>query len=281
MKNLRILVPTDLSEVSKKAFQIANEFSKSLKATVTPLYAITKTRYDGANASELAETDLQSVADKLIDKKYLREIIVSNQKPVDAIIDNGKDFDLIIMTSHGRNGFNRFLLGSVTEKVIRLSHAPVLIVKEQMELFPLNKILLATDFSDNAKKSYPLVMKLAKMTGASVHVLFAIVYAATEPATHLEAFVRTKEKQFKADIEQYFKPIEDKITFDAPLTKKSAHEYLANHIDEHPYNLVIMSTLGHTGLDYMRMGSTISNVVRHAQSNVLITNPVSKLTWSE
>ena len=185
------------------------------------------------------------------------------------------------MTSHGRNGFNRFLLGSVTEKVIRLSHAPVLIVKEQMELFPLNKILLTTDFSENAKNSYPMVLELAKMTGASVHVLFAIVYAATEPATHLEAFVRTKEKQFKADVEQYFKPIEDRVTFDAPLTKKSAHEYLANHIDEHRYNLVVMSTLGHTGLDYMRMGSTTSNVVRHAQSNVLITNPVSKLNWSE
>ena len=281
MKNLRILVPTDLSEASNKAFQIANEFSKSLKATVTPLYAITKTRYDGANANELAEVDLQSVADKLIDKKYLNEIIISNQKPVDAIIDNGKDFDLIIMTSHGRNGFNRFLLGSVTEKVIRLSHAPLRIVKEQMELFPLNKILLTTDFSENAKNSYPMVLELAKMTGASVHVLFAIVYAATEPATHLEAFVRTKEKQFKADVEQYFKPIEDRVTFDAPLTKKSAHEYLANHIDEHRYNLVVMSTLGHTGLDYMRMGSTTSNVVRHAQSNVLITNPVSKLNWSE
>ncbi|HAC15451.1 MAG TPA: hypothetical protein DCE78_05830 [Bacteroidetes bacterium] len=281
MKSLRILVPTDLSEASNKAFQIADEFSKSLKATVTPLYAVTKTRYDGANAQFEAETDLKNVAEKSIDKNRLGEIIISNQKPVDAIIDNGKDFDLIIMTSHGKNGFNRFLLGSVTEKVIRLSHAPVLIVKEQMELFPLEKILLTTDFSDNAKKSYPLVMELAKKTGASVHVMFAIVYAATEPATHLEAFVRTKEKQFKADVELYFKPIEDRVTFDAPLTKKSAHEYLANHIDEHRYNLVVMSTLGHTGLDYMRMGSTTSNVVRHAQSNVLITNPMSKLNWSE
>ena len=280
MKSLRILVPTDLSEASNKAFQIANEFAKSFKATITPLYAITKTRYDGAKANELAKSDLKTAANTFIDKNKLGEIIVSIQKPVDAIIDNGKDFDLIIMTSHGKNGFNRFLLGSVTEKVIRLSHAPVLIVKEQIELFPLNKILLTTDFSENAKKSYPMVMELAKLTGASVHVLFAIVYSATEPATHLEAFVRTKEKQFKSDVELYFKSIEDKITFDAPLTKKSAHEYLTNHIDEHRYNLIVMSTLGHTGLDYMRMGSTTSNVVRHAQSNVLITNPMSKLNWS-
>lgn len=281
MKNLRILVPTDLSERSNNAFRIAAEFAKSVKATVTPLYALTKTRYDGVDAEERAMSDLGNVVDNYLDKKSIDNMIVSNLKPVDAVVDNGKEFDLIIMSSHGKNGFNRLLLGSVTEKVIRLSHTPVLVVKDHDNLFPLEKILLTTDFSDNAKKSYPLVLEIAKTTNASVHMLFAIVYSATEPATHLEAFVRTKEKQFRADVEEYFSEISNRVTFEAPLTKKSAHEYLANHVDEHRYNLIVMSTLGHTGLDYLRMGSTTSNVVRHADTNVLITNPMSKINWNK
>ncbi len=281
MKNLRILVPTDLSDRSNNAFRIAAEFAKSAKATVTPLYALTKTRYDGVDAEERAMADLENIVDNYLDKKSIDNLIVSNLKPVDAVVDNGKEFDLIIMSSHGKNGFNRLLLGSVTEKVIRLSHTPVLVVKDHENLFPMEKILLTTDFSDNAKKSYPLVLELAKLTNASVHMLFAIVYSATEPATHLEAFVRTKEKQFRADVEEYFSEISDRVTFEAPLTKKSAHEFLAIHVDEHRYNLIVMSTLGHTGLDYLRMGSTTSNVIRHADTNVLITNPMSKINWNK
>lgn len=278
MKKLRILVPTDLSEISNKALSTAGELAKMTTGIVTPLFAYAKSRYDGANNTpENAKSDVDTIASRFVYHDFLAETIVSLQKPIDAIIDNGKDFDLVVMSSHGRNGFNRFLLGSVTEKVIRLSHTPVLVIKDHDKLMPIEKILLTTDFSENARNSYQYVAKLAELTGAKVHILYAIVYAATEPATHLEAYVRTKEKQFKADIQQSFGKIADRVTFETPLTKKSAHEYILNHTEEHKYDLIVMSTLGHTGLDYIKLGSTTSNVVRHTGTNILITNPSSKL----
>jgi nucleotide-binding universal stress UspA family protein len=279
MKKLRILVPTDLSETSNLAFQTAKEFVQKTGSTITPIFAFTKTRYDGANAFEDAKIDLINVTKTHFEDSQIDEYILSNQKPVDAIVDNGKDYDLIIMSSHGKSGFNRLLLGSVTEKVIRLSHTPVLLVKGDYPLFPMNKILLTTDFSDNAYRSYPLVNFLAKQSNAHVHMIFAVVYSATEPATHLEAFVRTKEKQFRDDISTYFPEIKEKVSFEATLTKKSAHEYLANHLNKHNYNIVVMSTLGHTGLEFLRLGSTTANLIRHAETNVLITNPSSKIDW--
>lgn len=278
MKNLRILVPTDLSETSNKALRIGGELAKMTGGKVTPLFAYARNRYDGAsNTPESTKIDVDTLATKYIYHDFLSDTIVSTQKPIDAIIDIGKDFDLIVMSSHGRSGFNRFLLGSVTEKVIRLSYTPVLVVKDNDKLFPIDKILLTTDFSDNARASYSYVEKFAELTGAHIHMLYAVVYAATEPATHLEAYVRTKEKQFKADIQQYFGNISDRVTFEVPLTKKSAHEYVLNHVEEHQYNLIVMSTLGHTGLEYIKLGSTTSNVVRHAGTNILITNPNLKL----
>jgi nucleotide-binding universal stress UspA family protein len=279
MKKLRILVPTDLSETSNLAFQSAKDMANETGATITPMYAYSKTRYDGADAFSNAEIDLKKVASQFLTDKQIEKFIVSNQNPVDAIIDNGKDYDLILMSSHGKHGFNRLLLGSVTEKVVRLSHTPVLIVKGKYPLFPMKKILLTTDFSENAYKSFPIVASLARKTDAMVHALYAIVYSATEPATHLEAFVRTKEKQFREDTKTYFSDMTDQISFEADLTKKSAHEYLTEYLENHRYNLVIMSTLGHTGLDYLRMGSTTANVLRHATTNILVTNPNSKSDW--
>lgn len=279
MKKLRVLVPTDLSETSNLAFQAAKELANETGAIITPLYAFSKTRYDGVDAIEHAENDLNTITSAFLKKSQIEKAIISNQAPVDAIVDNGKDFDLILMSSHGRKGFNRLLLGSVTEKVVRMSHTPVLLVKGKFPLFPMTKILLTTDFSDNANKSYPLVATLAKKTNADVHALYAVVYSATEPATHLEAYVRTKEKMFRDDIKVYFNDIEDKISFEAELTKMSAHEFLANYLDANSFNLVVMSTLGHTGLDYLRLGSTTENVIRHATTNILITNPNSKPNW--
>lgn len=280
MKKLRVLVPTDMSETSNLAFEAAKELIRETGAIITPLYAFTKTRYDGADAMNDAETDLNKITSKYFDESQIDSPIISNQSAVDAIVDNGKNFDLILMSSHGKNGFNRLLLGSVTEKVIRMSHTPVLLVKGKFPLFPMKKILLTTDFSENALKSYPLVATLAKKTNADVHALYAVVYSATEPATHLEAYVRTKEKQFRDDVHKYFKAVENQVSFEADLTRKSAHEYLADHLDKNDYNLVVMSTLGHTGLDYLRLGSTTANVIRHATTNILITNPNSKTDWN-
>lgn len=280
MRKLRILVPTDMSETSNLAFQAAKEMAEETGAKITALYSFSKTRYDGVDAKSNAEDDLKKVTLANLKPAHIESYIISDLSPVDAIIDNGKEYDLILMSSHGKHGFNRLLLGSVTEKVVRLSHTPVLIVKGKVPLFPMKKILLTTDFSPNAIKSYPIVSTLAKKTGALIHVLYAIVYSATEPATHLEAFVRTKEKQFREDSNTYFKDIIDDVSFEADLTKKSAHEYLTEHLESHNYNLVVMSTLGHTGLDYLRMGSTTANVLRHASTNILITNPNSKTDWN-
>jgi len=53
--------------------------------------------------------------------------------PSSEILDyaKGQKADLIVLSSHGRTGLNRFLLGSVAERVIRFSHCPVLVLKRQ------------------------------------------------------------------------------------------------------------------------------------------------------
>jgi nucleotide-binding universal stress UspA family protein len=282
MKKLSILVPTDMSGISLKALRAASGLAGMVAGTVTPMYSFEKNRYEGGDVtSEKVQHELNDIASAYVDKSLLREAHVSSMKPVDAIVDVGKDFDLVVMSSHGRTGISRLMLGSVTEKVIRLSKPPVLVVKDEETLFPLKKILVTTDFSQNAKNSYGLAAKVAELSGASIHLVYAVTYHSTEPATHLEAYIRTKEKKFRAHIERYFSKVADRVTFEATLTKKSAHEFLTRHIAEHQYNLVFMATLGRTGLDYLKMGSTTGTVIRNIDANVIITNPVTGSDWNE
>jgi len=282
MKKLSILVPTDFSEISVKAMKVAAELAKMVDGRVTPFYASEKNRYDRADDTpEAFRLRLDELASEHIPQAYRRDGYVSEHRPVEAIVDFSKEFDLVVMSSHGRTGISRIMLGSVTEKVIRQAKPPVLIVKNDATLFPAQKILVTTDFSENARNSYGIAAKFAQITGASIHLLYAVSYHSTEPATHLEAYVRTKEKQFRVDIARYFSAVADRVSYEAILTKKSAQEYLTRHISEHRYNVVFMATLGRSGLDFLKMGSTTSSVIRNVDTNVIITNPVTGVDWNE
>lgn len=261
---------------------VAAKLAELVNGKITPLYSFEKVRYERSDASpESAMEDLNKLAAQHIDKKYLENAVISNMKPNDAIVDIAKEFDLVVISSHGRTGISKLMLGSVTEKVIRLSKPPVLIVKNEETMFPMERILVTTDFSQNAKNSYGLAAQLAELTGASIHLLYAVTYHNTEPATHLTAYVRGKEKKFRNYMERYFSKVSHRVTFEARLTKKSAHEFITRHISEHGYNLVLMSTLGRTGLDYLKMGSTTGTVIRNIDTNIIITNPVTGSDWNE
>ncbi|MCC5925061.1 MAG: universal stress protein [Bacteroidetes bacterium] len=282
MKKLTILVPTDFSEISLKALRVAGKMATLVDGKVSVLYSFEKNRYERSDSSiETAKEDLDALVSSHLDASVKGECLVSEHKPVDAIIDVAKEYDLVVMSSHGRTGISKLMLGSVTEKVVRLSKPPVLVVKNEDSLFPLNKILVTTDFSQNAKNSYGLAAKLAELSDASIHLLYAVTYHSTEPATHLEAYVRTKEKKFRSYVERYFPSIADRVTYEAKLTKKSAHEFITRHISDNEYNLVVMATLGRTGLDYLKMGSTTGTVIRNVDTNVIITNPVTGPDWNE
>ena len=71
------------------------------------------------------------------------------------------------MSSHGRTGFSRFLLGSVAEKVLRLAHTPVMILEDDVDVGNFERILVTTDFSENAAHAYPYALEIAQKTGGT------------------------------------------------------------------------------------------------------------------
>lgn len=283
MKKLRILVPTDFSEISTNAFDHAENFAQLTGGKIT-IFNAYRTGSPNRTTDDDPKSDrnqkLYELATRRISPQHIESCISVLAEPEEAIVTKSSEFDLIIMSSHGRTGFSRLMLGSVAEKVIRFSEAPVLVIENSEIMFPVKSILLTTDFSDNAYKAYPFAFELGKLTDAKVELVYVLSFDMTDPATQIEAFKRTKEKQLNKEIQKHFGDISENVSAKVILSRKSVHEQLTNLITDNDYDLAIMATLGRTGLEYLRLGSTTANVVRHVEKPVLVINPKSDKDWS-
>ena len=139
-----ILVPFDLSNQSTRAVKVAFDVAKTRQSNVTLLTCLEGDAwhhkyYDARADSELIKKQ------KEVTKKYLEKLeplakknnvtlksrIIPSKSVVKDIVSFAKSgkFDLVVMGSHGRSGFDKWLLGSVANGVSQKVHCPVLIVK--------------------------------------------------------------------------------------------------------------------------------------------------------
>jgi nucleotide-binding universal stress UspA family protein len=135
----QILVPTDGSQTAKKALRSAVQVARQNDADLHVLHVIDEvppTRNPGMleeKQKQQQEEAEQLVEDALagVDTEQVRvERAVRHGRPDEAVLDYAQDLDmdLVIMGRHGRSGLDRWLLGSTTERVLRSSSLPVLVI---------------------------------------------------------------------------------------------------------------------------------------------------------
>ncbi|MDH3765738.1 MAG: universal stress protein [Nitrosopumilus sp.] len=139
-----ILVPFDLSTQSTRAFKVALDLAKKYDSKVTLLTCLEGDAwkhkfYDSRADTELLKKQkkvtekylekLESLADK--NKVVIKSQILKSKSVVNDIITYAKSrkYDLIVIGSHGRTGFDKLLLGSVANGVSQKTSCPILIVK--------------------------------------------------------------------------------------------------------------------------------------------------------
>jgi nucleotide-binding universal stress UspA family protein len=135
-----ILVPTDGSDAATSAVDHAVDLAEQYDATLHVLYVIDANAYSTLEAGsdvvinaleEEGETAVQAVADRASEAgvDVVTEVVTGTVHH--SIIDYAGEegMDLIVMGTHGRRGLDRYLLGSVTEKVVRTAEVPVLTVR--------------------------------------------------------------------------------------------------------------------------------------------------------
>lgn len=140
----KILLTTDGSKRSEAAVDQAVGLARKFDAEIHILHVVdvgVDSSYDSVNElmsqldsvenlEEFGEKAVESLQKQVEDKGLTPEVTVRQGVPHRKILDyvDEKDMDLIVMSTHGRSGLDRMLLGSVTEKVIRSSKIPVLTV---------------------------------------------------------------------------------------------------------------------------------------------------------
>lgn len=135
----RVLLPTDGSEGSRRAIDLATDIAAHHDAVLEVLYVV-DTHTQAAQVSpgmvrERLGTRGQKATTRAAEHAAAtgvetHETVLEHASPCRAILDyaDDRDCNLIVMGTHGRTGFDRVLLGSVAERVVRLAPVPVLTI---------------------------------------------------------------------------------------------------------------------------------------------------------
>lgn len=136
-----ILHPTDFSEPSRAAWQVACALAQTYKARLVALHVVMPVTmaYGEVITTEAVEQQVASARQALEQWQATEsglnvERLLETGDPVEGIlrVANQLPADLVVLGSHGRTGLARLLLGSVAEQVVRKASCPVLVVKRPL-----------------------------------------------------------------------------------------------------------------------------------------------------
>ncbi len=234
---------------------------------------------------------LEKIANILRGEKFKAKTFLSYGSPADEILKYAETekVSLIAMTSYGRGGIKRWLLGGTTEKVIRGADIPVLVVRgkrpeeiEIMEKVSLSRILVPLDGSEIGETVLPYVEAIAdKMKGSVtlLHVnppLYRAIGQLEFPGPYPEEVIETLRTAGEAYLGGINKRLKEKgieVNYKV-ITGDPAMEIL-EYAKEGGFNLIAMSTHGRGGITRWTLGSVAEKVVRSSEVPVLLVRALS------
>jgi nucleotide-binding universal stress UspA family protein len=218
---------------------------------------------EGEETVETAAAELERAG-----ANYVTDVVQGD--PVETILEYAGryDADLIAMPSRGHEGLSRYLLGSVAEKVVRLSTVPVLVARLQPDerlSFPYERILVPTDGSDQALRAARHALELAAALEAEVHVL-SVVDDARLGVDVRSAIGDDVREERATDAIRGVETAAADVGID-PVTaveRGPPAATIREYVDDHGADLVVVGTTGRRGLDRVFLGSVAERTIRSA-----------------
>jgi nucleotide-binding universal stress UspA family protein len=293
----KILVPLDGSQLSEKVLSYARSLAKGLKVPVELLRVIDPAVTEAFSKPEdgrHADIVTSEMRDNGLD--YLKEVARSftdtstvkcsaeTGSPAEVIVDRAaaQTGTLIAMSTHGRSGAQRWLLGSVADKVLHASTSPLLLVRaREGENSPdeatLTTIDVPLDGSGLSELVLPHVTALAQKLNLEVVLLRAPVVPASsymapeyEPGFQEIAgnIMDESKKYLEEKVEQLQGGGVEKVSY--VLLKGETAVEIIEMARQTPDNIVAMCTHGNSGIGRWVLGSVTDRVVRYSGDPVLV-----------
>jgi nucleotide-binding universal stress UspA family protein len=303
----RIGVPLDGSKLAERALAVASDLAERFSASLVLIAALDRPEAMSPDALRVLEgsgvwTGVPRTATATPEERLAKYLdMVSAQLPVSAPVRtavrhgdaaseivaaaSAEEIDLIVMTTRGRTGFARGLLGSVADRVVHSTPLPILLVRSDVSagmdapLAPFKNVIVPLDGSKRAEAALEHAEAIARAYRATIVPMKVVqpptlAYSAG-PNVWSGTFVNELDQALSADALKYVKGVASRL-------KREGHE--ASPLIEHgvptmrivevagsrPESVIVMTTRGHTGMTRWVLGSVADGLVNAAPVPVLL-----------
>jgi len=295
-----ILCPIDFSEGSRRALDHAVTLARRYRARVSvvhvyplsiPVYGVAYTGPEGLQPVMLTELDRQQllsrldaevVEDRAATHLTIETVLDEAANVPEAIVSRARttSADLIVIGTHGRSGFERLMLGSVAEKVLRKAACPVLTVPAHApdavprEADSIRRILCPVDFSSSSEGALEYAAALAQEAHASLTVLHVLELlpdlAEYADAVGFTDYRHARFQEARTQLSHTVKAtVRETCKADELVLVGRAYAEILRVAGDQAADLIAMGVRGRGTTDLMFFGSTTNHVVRAARCPVL------------
>jgi nucleotide-binding universal stress UspA family protein len=290
-----ILCPIDFSEFSARAYHHALSLAEHYRAKLVAHHIVELSRYPyaeyAASAGDYAEfcralrdggmEQLREFVKKHGHDEIQPELVVHEGVAPDCILSlaQAQKVDLIVMGTHGRRGYDRFVLGSVTNRVMRRTPCPVLAVcktphgsvsadmaagEPRPFVRHLNRILFCTDFSENSERALNYAISVTEEYDAELTLLH-VLEEVPSPARTKEAMATAAKQLDKLIPPEARKNLKIKTA----VRIGKPYQQIIQLAEETQVDMVAMGVRGRGALDLAVFGSTTYRVLQLGPCPVL------------
>jgi nucleotide-binding universal stress UspA family protein len=289
----RIIVPLDGSGTSESAVRYGALLARTLDRPLLLVHIIDTNHLIDSRA-------LAMLPDRTQMARYLGDVAVREgiEATVEIEVIDGSPAEellrlagdepdgMIVMTTHGRGGLGRIMLGSVADRLVRDGTAPVVLIRAAAGATPpsrLTNLIVTLDGSELAERALPMAIRLARHSGATLRLLRIVEPLWTTPAAGYPPELTWLGSD---DIER----ITEEIETDAVIyLDRAAASLREDGIDARPVvafgkpadeiarvqaetepDLILMASHGRSGLRRWLLGSVTTSVIHHASAPLLV-----------
>ena len=299
-KGSKILCPIDFSEGSDYAMLCANHLAQHLEAEVHCVHVIDPGPFshimEGVYVSSASvEATIASIEEhtraeflKRLHKYELMHLQAKGHflhgKPAQEIVAlaDSLNMDYIMLTSHGRSGFDALVSGSNCQKIVRLSNVPVITLKhpehsigDSSPTLSFQRVMCPLDFSDFSKKALDVAVDICQEFGGTLVLAHAVdsrlEYPMMEPGVGIQDALH-REEDARGYLETIAQEVGDVFT-DIRVVTGTPYRELVKLMTTENIDLAVMTTHGYRGLSHLLLGSNAERLVRLSPCPVLTIHP--------
>ena len=292
----KIACTTDMSDFSNGTLAYGSELARVFDAKLYACHVIslpsmaTYYGYTGDEGSGKATSQIRDQVTDTFDRMMKGSsvdweplITIGHISDEIARLTREKDLDLVITATHGRSGLKRLLLGSVTERLMRILPCPLLVVggpedkitRPARGQLKFSRILVGCDFSPDSEAAFQYGLSLAQEFQAELHLVHVIeppVYVDLDmPGTAIDTeHMETLRDRLNQKL-SLLVPMEARHWCEPriSLLEGLPYEVLAHYAERNEIDLVVLGARGYSLVEKLFIGSTTDRVVRRTLCPVL------------